>query len=416
MLRKLAILFLTSAMMAQTAPTAPAKKPAGQKPATSKAAAPKVETGLSDDSPVLFVPGLCNIPATAPVPATPIAPKPGAPPQAKCMRQVSKKQFEALVKGLGPRAANADPMKIAEFYARALVIENQVRKLNLEQTDPDLREELWMARTGALGQALHRHFEKQFSNIPDSEIQAYYDKHKTEFEEATIQRVVIPKPPQPAKTVTTPGKDEKAPESPSASKSATTPATPEQPYAEKIAALKTTAEKMLERAKGGEDIAKLQKEAWTASALKGDAPDVEPVAIHHNMLPPAHDQKVFALQPGQFTELIEEPNAFMFYKVTAKRTIPVADAKNDIKQALANEREDALVNKIFSESQPVLNPAYFQPPKPEQGAKPEGAQPEQPKSEATPEQPKAEQTQQPAPKQEQPSEPPKQEQSNQPPK
>lgn len=417
MLRTLAILFLTSAMMAQTAPATAPKKPAAKTPATtaSKPATPKTEGALSDDSPVLFVPGLCNIPATADVPAAPVTPKPGAPPQAKCMRQVTKRQFEALIRGLGPRAANADKAKIADFYAHALAIENEVRKINLEKKDPDLHELLWMARIGALGDALHRHLQAQFENMPDSEIQAFYDQHKNDFEEATIQRVVIPKPAKPAAAVTTPPAKpgekpaEATPETPSTAK-----ANDQQAYADKVVAMKATAEKMLERAKAGEDMAKLQQEAFTAAGMTGKPPDMEPVAIHHNMLPPAHDQKVFALQGGQYTDLIEEPNAYMFYKVVSRREVPLAEVKNEIKQNLATEKEDAAANQFFSASQPVLNPAYFPPPKPEPAGagKPEG---EQPQAEQ-PEQPQAEQPQAPAPKPEQPSEPPKQEQSSQPPK
>jgi hypothetical protein len=397
MLRNLAILFLATAMMAQTAPpAASAKKPAARKPATTSST-PAAAGTLTDDSPVLFVPGLCNLPATAPVPASPVVPKLKAPPQAKCMRQVTKRQFEALVKALGPRAQAADKAKIAEFYARALAIENQVRKLNLEQTDPDVREALWMARVGALGEILHHHFQKQFANVPDSDVQAYYDQHKSEFEEATIQRVVIPKPPQPAKTVTTPPAKpgETAPESPSAAKAAT-PAAPDQAYADKLAAMKAGAEKMIERAKAGEDLGKLQKEAFTAAGIQGNPPDVEPVAVHHSMLPPAHDKKVFALAAGEYTALIEEPNAFMFYKVVSKRTVPLAEVKNEITQSLAGEKEDAVVNQIFGESQAVMNPDYFTPPKPETPKPAPGAQPEAPKAE-----------QPPAPQPEAPSEPPK---------
>jgi hypothetical protein len=335
------------------------------------------------------------------------------------MRAVTKGEFEAMIRGLGPRAAAADKAKIAEFYAHALAIENQARKINLEKTDPDLAELLWMARIGALGDALHRHLQKQFENVPDSEVQAFYDQHKADFEEATIQRVVIPKPPKPAAAVTTPPAKpgekpaEAAPESPSNAK-----ANDQQAYTEKLAALKTTAEKMLERAKAGEDLAKLQQEAFTAAGMQGKPPDMEPVAIHHNMLPPAHDQKVFALQAGQYTDLIEEPNAYMFYKVVSRRTIPLAEVKEEIKQNLATENEDRIADQFFSESKPILVPGYFAPQKPEKpaaGEKPE-AQPESPQSEAAPEQPKAEQPQQPAPKQEQSSEPPKQEQPSAPPK
>lgn len=405
MLRKLAILFLTSAMMAQTAPTATAKKPAAKKPSTTPAK-PGVPGPVTDDTPVLWITGLCSIPATAAVPASPVAPKPGAPAEAKCMRQITKKQFETMSKVFPP---GTDKMEVAEVYAQALAIENHSRALNVEN-DQEARDVLWLARIKKLADLMHEHYQKEFA-VSDSDIQAYYDQHKADFDEVTVEGVIVPKPPQKAAAVTTPGKDEKAPESPSASKAA---AAPEQPYAEKVAAVKAAAEKMIERAKAGEDLAKLQKEAFTTAGIQEAPPEIEPFTIRHSQLRPQQEatgKKIFALEPGQYTELIEEPNAFTFYKLVSKRTLSAADVKNEIKQKLTAQKEQAAIDEMLSKSKPVLNPAYFPAAKP--GAKPEGAapqaapeqQPEQPQ--AAPEQPKAEQPQQAPPKQEQSNEPPK---------
>ena len=406
MLRKLAILFLTSAMMAQTAPTTPAKKPAAKKPATTAPSKPGAPGPLTDDTPVLWITGLCSIPATAAVPASPVPPKPGAPPEAKCMRQITKKQFETMSKVFPP---GTDKMEVAEVYAQALAIENHSRAVNVE-ADQEARDVLWLARIKKLADLMHEQFQKQFP-ISDADVQAYYDQHKADFDEVTVEGVIVPKPQQKAAAVTTPGKDEKAPESPSASKAAT-PAAPEPPYAEKLAASKAAAEKMIARAKAGEDLAKLQKEAFTTAGIQEAPPDIEPFTIRHSQLRPQQEatgKKIFALEPGQYTDLIEEPSAYTFYKLVSKRTLSAADVKNEIKQKLTAQKEQAAIDEMLSKSKPVVNPAYFPPPKPGQGANPEGAAPqaapEQPQ--AAPDQPKAEQPQQAPPKQEQSSEPPK---------
>jgi hypothetical protein len=416
MLRRLALLFLLGGIaLAQSAPapSAAPKKPRKSAPAAGQAAA-QPAAQLGPDSPVMFVRGLCALRAVN-VPAKPVTAMPGTPPsQAGCVRAVTKAQFERMVEGLGARAANADKAQLAEYYARALVIDNEARKLKLDQ-DPAVAQAIWMGRIGALGDALHRHMQLQFGNLPDAEIAKYYDEHKQDFEEVTVRRVVIPKPPQ--KTEEAKPEEKKAeaaasPDSPSAAKAAAPAAAPQVPYEQIAAARKTYADKVLARAKAGEDLDKLQKEAFTSAQIEAAAPDTNPVPLHRGQLPPAHDEKVFPLQPGQYSVMIEEPNAYLFYKVEKKRAVPMAEVATDIRRELVNRKEDAAIQAIFAKGEPSLNPAYFAQPRPQAPGAPEGAeQPAPPEgakppaaAEPQPQQPPAE-----APKEPATAEPPKQE-------
>jgi hypothetical protein len=405
----LVLTFLTAATLAaQTAP-APTKKPAKRPPAAAGTkATPSANAGaLGPNTPVIFVGGLCGLPTGPGAPALPV---PGRPP-ADCVRAVTKSQFERMVETLGPRAQTAEKSQLAEYYLRALVIDNEARKLKLDQ-EPEAATAIWMGRVAALGEALHRRLQQQYANIPQAEVDAYYNSHKAEFEEATIRRIVIPKPQHKA-DVQKPAEKAATPDSPSAAKPAATPAAPEVPYEQQLAARKTYSEKLLERAKAGEPFDKLQKDAFTVANIPSAAPDTEAVPVHRGQLPPAHEEKVFALQGGQYSALIDEPSAYVFYKVESRRTVPLTEVANDVKTALRNQKEDDYVKKLFATSKPQLNPAYFAPPQSQGAEKPEAtpqAQPEAPKQEApaqaTPEAPKQET---PPPAETPKAEPPKQE-------
>jgi hypothetical protein len=299
---------------------------------------------------------------------------------------------------MGPRAQAGGKGQLAAAYANALAIDNAARKLHLDR-DPEVMHAIWVGRVGALGEALHRHMQKQLGNIPESEIAAFYEENKKDFEEAGVQRVAIPKPSQPAKVVTGEPKKEgaAAPESPSATKP-TTPAPAAVPYEQQVASRKALAEKLLERAKAGEDLNKVQKDAFVLANVPEALSEAEAATIHRGQLPAAHDEKIFALQSGQFTPLVEESSAYYFYKVSSRRTVPLAEVKDAIRRELVSRKEDAEIRKLFGESHPQLNPAYFTPPAPETGeAKPAEAPPE---AAPAPQQPEP-------PKQETPNAPPK---------
>lgn len=425
--RRLAILFVAFLVTALTAAQtgAPASAPATPKPpdtkkrpATAGQAAPNAPSTnalsaggpgtVGPNTPVIFVSGLCALQG-ANVPAVAVPPRPGMP-AGTCMRAVTKSQFEMMVAGLGERAAQAEKTQLAEYYIRGLMIDNEARKLKLDQ-DPRTAEAIWMGRIAALGEALHRHFQKQFANIPEADVAAYYNGHKNEFEEVTIRRIVIPKPQQKAAVVKPEDKKaDAAPDSPSAAKPAA-PAPAEVPYEQQLAARKTYSEKLLARAKAGEAFDKLQKDAFKVAGLESAAPDTEAVAIHHGQIPPAHEVKVFALQPGQYTALIDEPAALVFYKVESRRSVPLNEVREDIKASLRNQKEDDAIKKVFLASKPNLNPAYFAPPKaaeetPE--AKPDAAQPQSEAQDEHPAEPTAPPAQTPPAQPETPKqEPPK---------
>jgi hypothetical protein len=286
--------------------------------------------------------------------------------------------MEWMAAGMGPRAQAAGKTQIAAYYANALAIDNAARKLQLDR-DPEVMHAIWIGRVSALSEALHRQMQKQFGNIPESEVTAYYEKNKPDFEEAAVQRVAIPKPSQTTKAAAGEPKKDAAPESASAAK-ATTPAAAAVPYEQQVAERKALAEKLLARAQAGEDLNKVQKDAFVLANVPEALSEAESATIHRGQLPATHDEKVFAAQGGQFTPLIEEPSAYYFYKVTSRRTVPLAEVKDAIRRELVSQKEDAAIRKLFGESQPQLNPAYFTPPPPEKGE----AKPAQEPPEATP--------------------------------
>ncbi len=417
MLRKLAfVLTLTGIAVAQTAPAA---KPAPKAPAAKKPGA-SAPANAGGSAIVMYVPGLCNLQGPPPVPAQPVTKlPPGGTPDEKpqCFRTVTKDEFEMLVKRLGPQAERAPKEKIAEYYARALALENEGRKRGLTN-QKDVQFAIWMGRVQALSEALQDQLHQEYGNVPDSEVTAYYDAHKQDFDEATIKRVVIPKPQKPAEAA----KTEEKPGAPAAPSTAKPTQNLEPAYEQQVTARKALAEQLLARAKAGDDLNKLQKEAFEAAKIQEAPAEAEGATIHRGQLPPTHDEKVFATKDGQFTDLIEEPSAYMFYKVEKRRVQPESEVAGEIKREIENQKKDVVVRKMFDSVKPILNPAFFQPSATQKpGAKPEAQPGEAPQGEAPqaqppqqeapkaeqPEAPKTPQPEQAAPKQENPSEPPK---------
>ena len=126
--------------------------------------------------------------------------------------------------------------------------------------------------------------------LRNSRIQQYYDQHKKDYMEVTLQRIVIP--------VEQEAPDKKRP-------------TPEEQ--------KTFAEQIRSRWVAGEDPAKLEKEAMDHTDLKSPPPDVNVGARRPGSIPEAHEG-VFSLKPGEVSPLFSDPAAFYIYKVVSRAT------------------------------------------------------------------------------------------------
>ena len=94
-------------------------------------------------------------------------------------------------------------LNVANAYASNLKMSAAAEKRGLDKT-PAFQEELRFARMQLLAQDLSRALQADASNITDAELEDYYKKNESAYEQATVARIFVPRAKQiaPAKRAT----------------------------------------------------------------------------------------------------------------------------------------------------------------------------------------------------------------------
>lgn len=298
----------------------------------SDAAAAKV--GLND--PVITVKGMCDDPSKA---------------GDACQTVVTRAEFEKLGEAIRPKMPPNVRRQLATYYSRMLPMTKEAEKRGLDKT-PKYGELIRFARMQILSQELSNALQTEAQNVTDADVEKYYKDNPATFEEATLQRIFIPRMKQGE--IQKPGAKEEEIEA-------------QQKAGE--AAMKKTAADVRARAAKGEDFEKLQKEAFVGAGIKGNAPTTKMEKVRQSTLP--QTQKVaMELKAGDVSELISDPTGHYVYKLVNKQTLPLDAVKAEIKNTIGSQRyRDAM--QAYQSSNLDLNPAYFggaaKPPVPTQG-------------------------------------------------
>jgi len=341
----------------QHAPAQPAQAPdhsqhatpaQGTAAASPAPAAPRATLAkpVAPTAPVIVLNGFCEVPAagtTAPA---------AAANKANCKKVITKAEFEKIVDAVIPKArraeAQANPQVmqgIAKQYAEILVMSNEAKKRGL-QRQPSTQELLRISQLQVLAQSLLQDLNEKSAPTP-AEIEKYYTDNKPAFEEAIVRRVVIPK--------------ETAAATPPANKDAAQPKAPAEPPppAPDAAAQKAFAEKARERAVAGEDLEKIQKDAFEATKNTQPPPSTQLGPLRRGSLPPDHDAALFALKTGEVSQLFDTGNGWYFYKVESKRTLPLSEVREELTRRLQPQKFNDARTAVANSVQPDLNQDYF---------------------------------------------------------
>ncbi len=114
------------------------------------------------------------------------------------------------------------------------------------------------------------------------------------------------------------------------------------------------------RAVAGEDFDKLQKDAYEAAGIKASAPPTANPKLRRGNLPPAQ-ASVFDLKEGALSAVISDTSGFYIYKIVSHTAPTVADAQEEIRNALRGQRLQAMRQKLQSSISSELNKDYFGP-------------------------------------------------------
>ena len=352
----------------QAVPAAPPAQPA-QAPVVAgagpQAPAAPADTSASvpADAVVITINGVC---APQPKPAAPkgAVVKPAAdtkttapkPSPADCKTTITKEQFEKMVHAMAPTATMQQKKQLAGMLPQLIAMSNEAKKEGMDKTD-SFKETMKFMQMRVLTNQLQQKIQEDAGKIPPADIESYYKAHAETFDQFNLDRLFVPRTKQGANEAKEDDdKDEKL--------------TDEQKKArEDVEKAKTEANEqamtklagdLRARAAAGEDIIKLQKDAFDAAGMKIESPTVNLPNVRRTALPPGH-AAIFDLKPGEVSQVISDSGGHYIYKVNSKTEMTLDQATNEITGKLKSDRMREKMEALNNSFKAETNEAYFGP-------------------------------------------------------
>jgi hypothetical protein len=297
---------------------------------------------------------------------------------APCKTVITKAEFEKLVGSLAPNASPQQKKQLANLLPRYLAMSNQAKKDGLDKTDA-YKETLKFAQMQILSSQLQRKIQEDAGKVGPGDIDSYYLTHKDAFEQYNVDRIYVPRTKQGAAAA---GKDDDDKDDKDKDKDKDEKLTDDQKKAKEAAdkakaeeneqAMTKLADYLRTRAAAGEDIVKLQKEAFEAAGMKIESPTVNLPNIRRTALPPGH-AAIFDLKPGEVSQVISDSGGHYIYKMNSVTEMTLDQATNEITGKLKADRMKEEMDKVNSSFKVEKNEAYFGPdtgPMPPRGPRP----------------------------------------------
>lgn len=333
MIRKALIVCAVAAscLVAQQATQKPAM-PAAQPPATQKSPAPAVPQPpiqpvrpVAPEETVITIHGLC------PTEAPPIGHKSNS-----CTVLLNRAELESMVAAINFTSQPYPPAamrSLANGYIQMMALADAGEKAGIEK-DPRFEQIMKVTRTRALAEAYRRSLQEKYGNPSPAEIEAYYNQNMSKFEQTKVDRILVPKV-NPTNSQDKPAEFEKK--------------------------ARELADKLRERAAHGEDIISLQAEAYRTLALRTMPPQTELNENQKMALPSGVKQDLNALKAGEVTKVEAETSGFTIYKMRAKSTLTVEQAKPQIVHDLLQKNMDIALRAATGGVKPEFNENFFNP-------------------------------------------------------
>jgi hypothetical protein len=242
-----------------------------------------------------------------------------------CQTVITRAQFDKLVDALQPGMPLPLRLKVATAYARNLRMSAAAQERGLDKT-PAFAEELRFARLQLLSQDLDSALRADAKHVTDADLDRYYEKNRSLYEQATVARIFVPPAKQAGGATDT--------------------------MSQVAADLRT-------RTRNGEDPDTLQLEAYAQAGVTRPTADTKIENVRRASLPPAHET-VLDLMPGEVSGVFSDPaGAHFIYKMIAKQTLTLDTVKEEIRGAIAGQRYHDSVTSFQGGA--VFSDAYFNP-------------------------------------------------------
>jgi hypothetical protein len=227
------------------------------------------------------------------------------------------------------------------------VIAERARKEGLDREDLT-RLQMLLTRSQALAGAYLGDLQKNADKlVADGDVEQYYKDHQTDFDEVRVRHILVSTQPKPdaedesdAKD-TKDSKDKKAPEKP-------------KPLTKDEARKKS--QDLLERARKGEDFAKLATENSDDPGSKDKGGEYD--FFGHGKMVPEFEKAAFALKAGEISDLVETQFGFHIIKLEERRAAASPDTDQKVRQQIVDklkqEKLEARINDITDKSDVVV--------------------------------------------------------------
>jgi parvulin-like peptidyl-prolyl isomerase len=279
-------------------------------------------------------------PALAPVTATPES---NLAPDAVIVtigaQTMTRAQFEVLLAALAqngrPAATPAQKRQVAEQYAELETMAQEARKRKLDES-AEVKQMMHIQGDSFLANTLAKRITDD-THFTDLDLRAYYDSHKSEFEEAQGSHILIR-----FKGSSVPLKaNEKD-------------LTPEEALAK--------AEDLRKKLMDGGDFAAIAKAESddAGSAAKGGSLGT----FKHGQMVGPFDQAAFSLPVGEISEPIKTQFGYHIIKIASRTAKTFDEAKPQIEKDLKPKLAKDALDQIKAHTAVTLDEAYFGPPGP----------------------------------------------------
>jgi hypothetical protein len=316
------MLACASCVIAQTqvatpqAPTPLPARKAGIRRATGAPASAKPAVDVPPTTPVVTLQGVCK------------------ERQAKspCKTVITREELDKFVNAFSPDASESARGGVAVQYARTLAFSTLAEQQGFDK-NPVLAKELEvqvkLIRMRILASAFLQNLQEHTPSVTDPEIQKYYDDHRERYEQASVRRLSVP--------VTVPTENGR-------------PLDP--------AAIKSEMEEVRNRAVAGEDFNQLQVDAYKHLHIQATPPPMNPMTLRRTTLQ-GDEAKAFDLKPGEVSEVLGLPAAFVIFKLESKDAPPIAIVRQEIENALRVGRMQNEVSKLDKTVSAQFNLEYL---------------------------------------------------------
>jgi len=322
------------------------------------AAAPDTSASVPPTAAVITVNGVC--PAAPKTAAVKDASDKTTAPKASatdCKTVITKAQFEKLAGAIAPNTTPQQKKQLASVLPRLMAMSNEAKKQGLDKT-PQFDETVKFVKMQVLTNQLQRKIQEQAANIPDADIEKYYKENPQAYEQYNVDRLFVPRTKQGESEAKEEDeqKDEKLTDEQKKAKEAAEKAKAD----EAEQAMTKLAADLRTRAASGEDISKLQKEAFDAAGMKIESPTVNLPSVRRTGLPAGH-AAAFDLKQGEVSQVISDSGGHYIYKLNSKTQMSLDQAKNEIHGRLQNDRMRERMEKLNNSFKVETNEAYFGP-------------------------------------------------------